>query len=116
MSSKATLVAAYGDDPPERRKPFVPNPNRVVYPPVDHRVAQQAALVKFQAEHRIVVGGQLTRRIVDEACDLEDEIRARVHDEAQYASMAVVLSTFLADAIEVRHQYMNPDGDQRRFR
>lgn len=116
MSGKATTVAPYGDDMPERRKPFVPNPNRVVYPPVDPAVAQRAAMEKFQAEYHIVVGGQLTRRIVDEACDLEDEIRARVHDDAQYSAMAVVLSTFLADAIQVRHNYMNPDDDPRRFR
>ena len=43
----------------ERRRPFVPGPDRVVYP-VDHVTAQQAALEKFKAEHRIVVGGQLT--------------------------------------------------------
>jgi hypothetical protein len=116
MSGKATLVAAYGDDLPERRKPFVPNPNRVVYPPVDRAVAQQAALEKFWAETRIEVGGQLTRRIVNRGCELEDEIRARVHDEAQYAAMAMVLSTYLADSIQVRHNYMNPDDDPRRFR
>jgi hypothetical protein len=115
MSGKATTVAPYGDDLPERRKPFVPNPDRIVYP-VDHVTTQRAAFEKFQAETRIVVGGQLTRRIVAEACDLEDEIRARVHDNAQYAGLAVVLSTFLADSIEVRHQYMHPEDDQRRFR
>ena len=117
MTGKVTVVAPYGDDDlPERRKPFVPNPDRVIYPPVDHSVAQRAALEKFQAEYRIVVGGQLTRRIVHEACDLEDEIRARVHDEAQYASMAMVLSTFLADSINARHKFMHPDEEQRRFR
>lgn len=115
MSGKVTAVAPYGDDLPERRKPFVPDPNRVVYP-VDHVTAQRAALEKFWAETRIVVGGQLTRRIVAEACDLEDEIRARVHDEAQYASLSVVLSTFLADSIKVRHGHMNPDDQQRRWR
>lgn len=115
MSGNATIVAPFGDDLPERRKPFVPDPNRVVYP-VDHVTSQRAALAKFQAETRIVVGGQLTRRIVDEACDLEDEIRARVHDEAQYTSMAVALSTFLADSINVRHKFMHPDDEQRRFR
>jgi len=99
----------------ERRRQFVPDPNRVVYP-VDHVTAQQAALEKFKAEHRIVVGGQLTRRIVAQACDLEDQIRARVYDEAQYASLAMVLTTYLADSIEVRHHYMNPDSEQRRWR
>ena len=115
MSGKITVVAPYGDDLPERREPFVPDPNRVVYP-VDHMTAQRAALEKFWSETRIVVGGQLTRRIVDESCDLEDRIRARVHDGAQYSAMSVVLSTFLADSIEVRHQYMNSDDDQRRWR
>jgi hypothetical protein len=117
MSGKSTLLAAYdGDDLPVRRKQFVPNPNRVVYPLVDRAVSQQAALEKFWAETRIEVGGQLTKRIVNRGCDLEDEIRERVHDEAQYAAMAVLLSTYLADAIEVRHNYMNPDDEPRRFR
>jgi len=115
MSGKTTTVAPYDDDLPERRRPFVPDPNRVVYP-VDHETSRQYALAKFDAETRIVVGGQLTRRIVDEACALEDEIRERVHDEAQYAAMSVVLSTFLADAINVRHGYMHPDDEPQRRR
>lgn len=114
MSGRATITP-YGDDLPERRQPFVPDPDRLVYP-VDHVTSQQAALEKFWAETRIEVGGQLTERLVNRACNLEDKIRSRVHDEAQYASMSVVLSTFLADAIEVRHSYMNPDDDPRRFR
>lgn len=97
-----------------RHKPFVPDPNRVAYP-VDHVTSQGAAVARFEAESRIVVGGQLTRRIVDEACDLEDEIRGRVHDGVQYAALSVVLGTFLADAIEVRHDFMNP-GDEPRYR
>lgn len=93
----------------ERRKePFIPDRRRVVYP-VDHVTSQQHAREKFEAEVRIVVGGQLTRRIISEACDLEEEIRGRVHDEAQYSAMSVVLSTFMADAITVRHGYMHPD-------
>ena len=95
-----------------RREPFVPDPDRIVYP-VDHETSRRYALAKFDAETRIVVGGQLTRRIVAEACDLEDEIRARVHDNAQYAGLSVVLSTFLADAINVRHGYMHPDDEPR---
>lgn len=95
-----------------RRKPFVPDPDQIVYP-VDHVTSQRYALAKFEAETRIVVGGQLTLRIVNEACDLEDVIRDRVHDRAQYEAMAVVLSTFLADAINVRHEYMHPDDEQR---
>jgi hypothetical protein len=97
----------------ERRKePFVPDPDRVIYP-VDHVTSQRYALAKFEAVTRIVVGSQLAKRIVSEACDLEDEIRARVHDRAQYEAMSVVLSTFLADAIDVRHQYMQPYDEQR---
>jgi hypothetical protein len=115
MIGKATTVAPYGDDLPERRRLFVPDPDRIVYP-VDHVTSQRAAFEKFQAETKIVVGGQLTRRIVAEACDLEDEIRARVHDNAQYAGLSVVLSTFLADAIEVRHEYMHSNDNPRRFR
>jgi hypothetical protein len=93
----------------ERRgQPFVPDPHRVVYP-VDHATSQRHAREKFEAEIRIVVGGQLTRRIVDEACGLEDEIRGHVHDAAEYSAVSVVLSTFLADAINVRHEYMHPD-------
>jgi len=98
-----------------RREPFVPDSKRVIYP-VDHETSRQYALAKFDAETRIVVGGQLNRRIVDAACDLEDEFRERVHDQAQYDAMSVVLSTFLADAINVRHGYMHPDDEPRRRR
>jgi hypothetical protein len=114
MSGKTT-IAPYGDDLPERGRRFVPDPERVIYP-VDHVTSQQAAVEKFYAATRIVVGGQLNKRIVREACDLEDEIRARAHDEAQYTALSVVLSTYLADAIAVRHHYMHPDDDQRRWR
>ena len=78
-----------------RRKPFVPDHDRLVYP-VDHVTSQRHALAKFEAETRIVVGGQLTRRIVHEACDLEDEIRARVHDNAQYAAARASLQAQIA--------------------
>jgi hypothetical protein len=66
MSDKGTTIAPYGDDLPERRRPFVPDPDRIAYP-VDHVTSQRAAFEKFQAETKIVVGGQLTRRIVAEA-------------------------------------------------
>jgi hypothetical protein len=108
-------VAAHEGQVEQQRKPFVPDPHRVIYP-VDHVTSQRAALEKFWAETRIEVGGQLTERLVNRACNLEDKIRSRVHDDAQYASLSVVLSTFLADAIQVRHNYMNPDDDPRRFR
>lgn len=49
-----------------RREPFVPDPRRVVYP-VDHVTSQQAAPARFDAEVRIVVGGQLTKRMVGQA-------------------------------------------------
>jgi aspartokinase-like uncharacterized kinase len=100
----------------ERRKtPFVPDHDRIVYP-VDHVTSQRAALAKFQAEIRIVVGGQLTRRMVREAADVEDEIRDRAHDAAHYTLMAQSLATYMADAIEVRHRYMCPDEEQRGWR
>jgi len=95
-----------------RRKPFVPDPDRVVYP-VDLATSQRYALAKFEAETRIVVGGQLNHRIVDQACKLEDEIRHRVRDNAQYGLLSVVLNTYLADAIEVRHKFMHPDDSER---
>lgn len=115
MSARTTIVAPYGDDLPERRRPFVPDPNRVVYP-VDHVTSQRAALAKFQAETRIVVGGQLTERMLDQFCRLEDKIRARVHDEAQYTTASVALGTYLAAAIRVRDGYMDPDDQEGRWR
>jgi len=90
-----------------RREPFVPDPNRVVYS-VDHVTSKRHALAKFEAEIRIEVGGQLTRRMIHHASELEDEIRARAHDAAHYTLMAAALTTYVADAIEIRHRYMNP--------
>ncbi len=109
-------VARRGDRyTPERRQEFTPDPDRVVYP-VDHITSQRAALAKFEAEVRVVVGGQLTRRMVKQACELEDDIRARAHDNAHYSQLEVAVSTYLADAIEIRHRYMNPDDQQRDWR
>jgi hypothetical protein len=99
-----------GDAIERRREPFVPDPNRMVYP-VDHVTSQRAALAKFEAETRIEVGGQLTRRIVHRAGQLEDEIRERARDGAHYSLMEQVLVSFLADAIEVRHTYMRSDDE-----
>ncbi len=115
--SNSGEVARSGDRhmPERRHERFVPDPNRVVYP-VDHVTSQRAALAKFVAEVRIVVGGQLTKRMVRQACDLEDEIRTRVHDNAQYEQLGLALTTYLADAIQVRHRYMNPDEDQGNWR
>ncbi len=107
------LAPHYGRQVARRKEPFVPDPNRIVYP-IDYVASQQAARAKFDAEIRIVVGGQLTRRMVREAGDVEDEIRERAHDAAHYTLMEVSLSTFMADAIEVRHRYMNPDDERRR--
>lgn len=98
-----------------RKEPFVPDPNRIVYP-VDQATSQRAALAKFEAEIRIMVGGQLTRRMVREAGDIEDEIRERAHDTAHYTLMAAALSSYMADAIQVRHRYMNPDDERRGWR
>jgi hypothetical protein len=108
-------IAPRGEHRAERRHgEFVPNPRRVVYP-VDHVTSQRAALAKFEAEVRIVVGAQLTHRLVDEACNLEDKVRLRARDEAHYMQLEVALRTFMADAIEVRHRFMNPD-EQRGWR
>jgi hypothetical protein len=57
-----------------RREPFVPDPDRVVYP-VDYATSQRYSLARFDAETRIEVGGQLTRRMIRHAGDLEDETR-----------------------------------------
>ena len=97
----------------ERRQPFVPDRNRIVEP-VDYRVSREAALDKFWAEIRIEVGGQLTKRLVQKGMELEDQLRAGVHDEAQYALLSAAISSYVGDAIAVRHRYMNPDeGGQR---
>jgi hypothetical protein len=104
-----------GDAVERRKDPFVPDPDRVVYP-VDHVTSQRYALAKFDAEIRIVVGGALTKRMVREACDAEDSVRARAYDEAHYMSLEVMVATFMGDAIAVRHRYMNPDDEPRRWR
>lgn len=97
-----------------RHEPYVPDPNRVVYP-VDHHTSRRYALAKFDAEVRIETGGQLTRRMIRHASELEDYIRSRARDGAHYTLMAAALTTYVADAIEVRHRYMIPD-DPRNFR
>jgi hypothetical protein len=93
-----------------RREPFVPDPYRVVYP-VDHQTSQRHALAKFEAETRIEVGGQLTRRMIRHTADLEDEIRARAHDDPQYTLMAAAVADYLVDASAVRRQYMTVGDD-----
>lgn len=100
----------------ERRKqPFVPDPDRVVYP-VDYATSQRCALAKFDAETRIEVGGQLTRRMVRRAGDLEDEIRERACDGAHYTLMEQALITYMGDAIGVRHDFMRPGDEPRHWR
>lgn len=106
------LTPGHGRQVARRKEPFVPDPHRIVYP-VDHVTSQRAALAKFEAEIRVMVGGQLTRRMIREAGDIEDEIRERAHDAAHYTLMAAALSTYMADAIQVRHRYMNPDDERR---
>jgi hypothetical protein len=98
-----------------RHKPFVPDPNRIVYP-VDHATSQQYTVAKFEAEMRIEVGGQLTRRMIRHAGELEDEIRERARDGVHYALMAQALVSYMGDAIEARHEYMNPNHDPRNWR
>lgn len=110
------------DDPGEHRgrverrhEPYVPDPNRVVYP-VDHHTSRRYALAKFDAETRIEVGGQLTDRMIRHVSELEDKIRARARDNAHYMLMEASLTTYVADAIEVRYRYMIPDDHPRHFR
>lgn len=98
-----------------RHGSFVPDPYRVVYP-VDHHTSRRHALAKFDAETRVEVGGQLTRRMIRHVSELEDEIRYRACDGAHYTLMAAALTTYMADAIEVRHRYMIPDDNPRNFR
>jgi hypothetical protein len=88
-----------------RRQPFVPDPERVVYP-VDHVVAKRAALAKFHAETPVEVGAQLSKRIVRRAGELEDMIRLRAQDGAHYAVMEMVMQTYVGKAIEIRDRYM----------
>lgn len=94
------------------REPFVPDPDRIVYP-VDYATSQRYALAKFDAETRIEVGGQLTGRIISRAGELEDEIRERARDGSHYVLMEQALVTFVGDSIEIRHRYMNPDVEPR---
>jgi len=95
-----------------RREPFVPDPDRIVYP-VDYATSLRYALAKFDAETHIEVGGQLTRRMVRRAAELEDEILERARDAAHYTLMEQAVVTYLGDAIAVRHRYMNPDDEPR---
>jgi hypothetical protein len=95
-----------------RREPFIPDPDRIVYP-VDHATSLRYALAKFDAETRIEVGGQLTGRIVSRTGQLEDRIRELARDGAHYTLMEQALVTYVADSIEIRHRYMNPDDEPR---
>jgi hypothetical protein len=75
----------------ERRKePFVPDPERIVYP-VDYETSLRYALAKFDAETRIEVGGQLTERMIRRLGQLEEEIRERARDGAHYTLMEQLL-------------------------
>jgi hypothetical protein len=50
-----------GGDLARRKEPSVLDPDRVFYP-MDQVTSQWAALAKFEAEIRVMVGGQLARR------------------------------------------------------
>jgi hypothetical protein len=90
------------------RKPFVPDPDRIVYP-VDYETSQRYARAQFDAEIRIEIGGQLTRRMIRKAGELEDEIRERARDAAHYTLMEHALVSYVGDSIGVRQGYMQPD-------
>lgn len=108
----ATLADPDDGDPrnqvERRRKPFVPDPYRLVYP-VDYQTGQQYAVEEFKAKSRIEVGGQLTRRIIRHVGELEEFIREQAQDAAHYTLMEQVLVSYVGDAIQARHDYMNPD-------
>ena len=99
-------------DVERRREPFVPDPDRIIYP-VDYETGQRYALAEFDAKTRIEIGGQLTRRMIRKAGELEDEIRERARDGAHYTLMEQALVSYVGDSIEVRHHYMNPDDEPR---
>jgi len=97
----------------QRRKPFVPDPDRVVYP-VNPAVSERLALDKFQADARIVVGAQLSHRIVRASGKLEDEIRQEARDTAHYAVLEQVHLSFVGKAIKRRDSFMDA-GDEPRW-
>jgi hypothetical protein len=97
-----------------RRKQFVPDPNRVVYP-VDPAVSERYVLAKFDAEIGIVVGAQLSERIVAASGDLEDEIRNRARDAAHYALLEQVHLSFVGKAIKRRDRFMDSGDDEPRY-
>ena len=106
-----------GEHPPRgeverRRKPFVPDPDRVVYP-VDPAVSERLALDKFQADARVVVGAQLSHRIVQASGKLEDEIREQARDAAHYAVLEQVHLSFVGNAIKRRDRFMDAGDEQR---
>ena len=105
--------APYGEVE-RRRKPFVPDPNRVMYP-ANPAVSERYALAKFDAEIGIVVGAQLSKRIVAASGDLEDEIRNRARDAAHYALLEQVHLSFVGKSMKRRDRFMD-SGDEQRYR
>jgi hypothetical protein len=93
-----------------RRKPFVPDPYRVVVPAhVGYEVRQRLAVQQFDAETRLEVGGEMLKGIIRRAGRLEREIRDQAEDRANYLLMEQMLAGYLGDADQLRHGYMNPD-------
>ena len=105
--------APYGEVE-RRRKPFVPDPNRVMYP-ANPAVSERYALAKFDAEIGIVVGAQLSKRIVAASGDLKDEIRNRARDAAHYALLEQVHLSFVGKSMKRRDRFMD-SGDEQRYR
>jgi hypothetical protein len=87
-----------------RRQPFVPDANRVV--PVDPELSARYARDKFKAEISIIVGAQLTDRIIEQSGDLEDKIRERARDGAHYSLMSQVHFSFVVQAARLRDRFM----------
>jgi hypothetical protein len=96
-----------------RRQPFVPDVNRVV--PVDPALSARYARDKFMAEVSILVGAQLTDRIIQESGDLEDKIRERARDGAHYGLMSQVHISFVVQAARLRDRFMEGGGEEPGF-
>lgn len=98
----------------ERHKqPFVPDPNRIV--PVDPALSARYTRDKFKAEIGIIVGAQLTERIIQQSGDLEDKIRERARDEAHYGLMSQVHLSFVVRAARLRDRFMDGGGEEPGF-
>lgn len=96
-----------------RKKPFVPDPNRIV--PVDPELSARYAQDRFKAEISIHVGAALTEQIVRHSGELEDKIRERARDDAHYGIMSQVHYSFVVRAARLRDRFMDGGGEEPGF-